>query len=283
MATDYLGDFPGGGGGDTGQQPSYIGVPKDYVRPVDQTSLSGHAYDLQGQVGLTPLYKTGDEERRLAGLSAEELARLQGRMAQVGLIGPSTRFRLGQMDTPTLSAYRSLLSLANRYGWSDSDALDAIGQNPQLKGSQVTVDANGNLVAASAGPHKETTTQKTITDPVYTDPATAREALRQQWEQSFGRAPTAAEYRRYAHRLRAAEAGADVTTQRTTTQYDATGRATDSTTHVSRQDDTTDPSAATVADQMSRQGKLGRERNTRMVGVDYFGAIMNLPGMSASG
>lgn len=301
MADGYEDNFPGGGG--DGSSGSFLGVPEGYsvfkptgprtpeekrsdiyaatfggAGPVTYRPKRG-IYEDAGGVTRTPMYRSGDDLRTLSALSVEELARLQGRMASVGLIGPSTRFRIGVVDNATVSAYKTLLSTANRYGVTDSEALRMLAQTGELKGGEVTTDKDGNIVAAH--PETKTTRQKTVTEPVYTDPATARQALRNVWQQSFGRDPSDAEMRRYAHRLRAAESGADVTAQTTKTHYDAEGTATSSVSHVTHQDDDTDPSPEIVAEQMSRRGKLGRERNNRMAATDYMGAILNLPGMSA--
>jgi len=107
-----------------------------------------------------------------------------------------------------------------------------------------------------------------------TDPLTARDTVRRVMESELGRAPDAAEYKRFVANLRDQEAGDDVST--TTSVYGRKGRLKSSTS--SRVDDTQDVSPDVLANSMVRSGKLGRERNTKMAGVDYYQAAMSVLG-----
>ena len=86
----------------------------------------------------------------------------------------------------------------------------------------------------------------------------------------LGRAPTADEYYKFKQLLSNEEAGQDVTTQTTTSDGQGNTK-----TRVKRSDDTTDPTAADLADDFSRRGALGREANT-VQAARYFDVIERL-------
>lgn len=243
------------GGEDMLGVPDGYSVPPtlgDWFRPERQVFAGGN---LVGATSTFPQYPEGAEQR-IRNLSVENLARLQGQLATVGLIGPETRFRVGVPDSTTITAYKRLLEVANNYAISDSEALDMLARTPSMLGGDVTLDEDGNpIMAAEEGPTR--TVNKTITEPTFTDPLTARAIVREAMQARLGRAPTADEYQDFRKLLSNSEAGQDVTTTVTTT--DGKGH---SKTRVKHSDDTTDPSADVLADQFTRKGKLGREANT---------------------
>jgi len=186
----------------------------------------------------------------------EQLAQLQAALARAGLTPGSYR-PTGVLDEDTTAALLELKRDAAASGLSDMDTLR----------TRIETAAQ----AEAAGPRRSR--NRTVTAPVFTDPATARATARATFTSELGREPTAAEYAAYRARLRDAEAGADVTTTTTTA-----GPGGNTRTRVSRSDDTTDPSAAVVADEMVRRGALGRERNTKMAAIDYYQAAMSILG-----
>lgn len=258
-----------GGGSDdsTTSSGSFIGVPKGYSVPAnyaDAFKPGGMAYSNPGGPGMMqpsgmphqPQYPAG-AENDIRQLSTENLARLQGQLAIAGLIGPETRFRVGIPDSTTINAYKTLLGVANNYAISETDALQMLKEKPSLLGNQVSVDAQGNLVGGTGASLAHTETRTDTNDPMFTDPVTARGVLRDTLQQRLGREPTADEYHQFRHLLRNKEGGQDVTT--TVTKYGKRGQVKSSVSTPS--DNTTDPSAADVADDMSRRGDLGREAN----------------------
>lgn len=273
MSSNYFEGQPAGGGGPS-TSGGFIGVPDDhsvpatladYFKPGGATRVNGMEFPTNAP--HVPQYRDGAEQN-IRRLSAENLARLQAQLASVGLIGPETKFRVGVPDSTTVTAYKRLLEVANNYAISDSDALDLLAKTPQLRGDGTQIGPDGQVVG---GPSKSVNT--TVSDPVFTDAVTARATLRATLSDRLGRAPTADEYHRYRTLLSNEEAGQDVTT--TITRTDGEGK---SRTRVKRSDDTTDPSAAAVADDFSRRGKLGREANTHVAATDYFNIIDRLTG-----
>lgn len=277
MATGYYGGAPtGASAADQQGSPtagSFIGVPDgysvapslgDWFRPEQQ--IIGPQGQLLGAADRQPQYPDGYEDR-LFDMTPEEIARLQAKLASAGLIGASTKFRVGIVtgtSDPTYSAFKKALGTANRYGVNVDDAVNFLAANPEVRGDGTPVDATG-------GPSRSV--NKTISDPVLTDPLTARATLRSTLEDRLGRAPTSDEYHQFRTLLSNAEGGQDVTTTISTTDGEGHSK-----TRVKRSDPTSDPSAATVADDFSRKGALGKEANTRTAGVDYYDAIASLIG-----
>jgi hypothetical protein len=268
---DYLSGLPQGGG--TSSSSGMIGVPDGYSVPANDADFfkPGGSMSTGGMLFPTgqphqPQYEDGSENvvRRM---SVENLARLQSQMARVGLIGPSTKFRVGIPDPTTVTAYKKLLTIANNYAISDVQALDFLAENPEATGAQA-VGADGST---AGGPTRSV--HKQVNDPVFTDPLTARAVLRQTLEDRLGRAPTSDEYQRLRKQLSNSEGGQDVTTSITTTDGQGNSK-----TRSKPSDTTTDPSADVIADDMSRRGALGKEANTRQIGNGYYDAIASLIG-----
>jgi len=312
-----LGGFPGNGGNDgttPTAKPGMIGVdddwsvpavPSDYFKPggsVQGNPLSGGNVNGGGMSMPTnaphlPQYRDGAEQA-VRRMSVENIARLQGQLSKAGLIGPETKFRVGMPDSTTVSAYKKLLETANNYAISDVEALNLLATTPQARGDGKTRGANGDWTSAAeraeakrAAADKEAKsqaeaqaaanvdlsavrTQTSRSEAMLTDPLTARETVRRVMETELGRAPDAAEYKRFVANLRDQEAGDDVST--TTSVYGRKGRLKSSST--ARADDTQDVTPDVLASQMVRSGALGKERNTKMAGVDYYQAAMSVLG-----
>jgi len=266
---DYLAGQPGGSGGPE-EDRDFIGVPDGYTTPYRGTEIIPGTVQMRPDINpviVGPSYEDGTEYA-ITRLSVEEIARLQGRLAQAGLIGPETRFRIGVADTTTIGAYKRALETANRYGMNVTEAIDMLATTPSAMGNQVGED---DTFSADGGPSRSRNV--TIQDPTFTDPATAQATARSVFENELGRAPTDAEYARYQAKLRAAESGRDKTVTVTTADGQGNTR-----TRVRRSDNTTDPSADVVADEMVRSGRLGRERNVKMAAIDYYQAAMSILG-----
>jgi len=224
-----------------------------------------------------PLYADGAEQA-VRRMSVEDIARLQASLAKAGLIGPSTKFRVGMPDSTTVSAYKKLLETANNYAITDVEALDLLATKPQATGSQATggtSTSGGSAGGASAAQDlSRTETQTRTDDPVFTDPMTARATLRGTLSDRLGRDPTADEYHKFRTLLSNEEGGQDTTT--TVTKYGKRGQVKSSRSTPS--DRTTDPSADVIADDMSRTGKLGKEANTFQAATGFFGVLDRLTG-----
>lgn len=261
----------------------FIGVPDGYTIPAtfgDWFRPDRAVTDSAGTIGATPSmpkYANGIEAS-LLDFTQEDIARLQIRLSKAGLIGPETKFRLGQVlgtSDATYTAFKKLLGAANTRGVGWDSMLTKLESQPQSRGDGKTMGADGRWTSGGATSQKRTETRTDVNEAMFTDPATARDTLRTAMESRLGRAATADEEARFRANLRAEEAGDQVTT--TTSKYGRTGNL--KSTVSTQLDDTSDASASTVADDFTRQGKLGKEANTRMTGVDYYGSILSLPGM----
>lgn len=174
-ADKYLAGGPLPGGAPTGSD-EFIGVPKGYTVPVGGPGHGGDMGDMfrdEGHTNYTlagpglarqftstiqphaPLYAKGAEQQ-IRNMSVENLARLQGQLAEAGLIGPETRFRVGIPDDTTLAAYKKLLGVANNYAVDTDQALSMLKNTPSLMGGKVSVDKDGNLVEAGAAQYDTT-------------------------------------------------------------------------------------------------------------------------------
>jgi hypothetical protein len=264
---------PGGAASPSGDGSGFIGVPDnnpgappslgDWFRPEQQISTPGM---LLGAAPRAPKYPDGTEDS-LFDMGPEAIARLQADLASAGLIGPSTKFRVGVVmgtTDPTYAAFKKALGTANTMGTTWEEAVNYLAKTPQVQG-------DGTVVGAPNGP--STSVNTTTSDPVLTDPVTARATLRTTLEQRLGRAPTADEYHQFRSMLTNSEGGQDVTT--VTNTPDGQGNITR---HVKHSDPTSDPSAADLADQFSRRGKVGKEANTHQIATDYYGAVASLIG-----
>ena len=206
-AAKYLNNLPtvaapAAGQGDTSKGP--IGVPKGYTVPAGSTGhegdygdyfrKGGHATVSQGVSGMdqlevptgpashAPLYSKGAQDV-IRNLSVESLARLQGQLAQVGLISKGSKFRVGVPDPTTMSAYTKLLAVANNYAISDTQALDFLKTNPQ-----VSIKADGSVgpAADTTSTEPSTTTQTSTSTASFTG-LDARTAAMSAFQSALGR------------------------------------------------------------------------------------------------
>ena len=210
-------------------------------------------------------------------LPPEEMAVLQANLRRAQLL-PSTYNPTGTLDDDTRKALSELKRTSSATGMSDLDTLRTrIEQAAMSEAGAYGSDLAGG--SSAGGPSKTTNVNKTITEPVFTDPMTARAVVRDALQARLGRAPDADEYHRFRKLLRNSEAGQDVTTQTSTTTSDGQGN-TSTVNRVKRSDDTTDPTPDVIADAFTRRGRLGTEANTRMAATGYYGVIDRLIGGS---
>jgi hypothetical protein len=201
-------------------------------------------------------------------LPPEDMAALQSQLIRAGFT-PSTYMPTGTLDDTTRAALLELKRTSSATGTSDLDTLQtSIDQQAAAAAGVYGAD----LAKGSAG-GPSTSVNKTISDPTFTDPLTARSIVRDAMQTRLGRAPTADEYHQFNQQLKSSEGGQDVTT--TTTHSDGQGH---STTRVRRSNNQTTPSPTDIADDFTRKGALGVEANTRTAGVDYYDALHNLIG-----
>lgn len=138
---------------------SPIGVPSDYstrpysdISPRQRDIMAGYGMDVpeRGKQTSVSSGKGGDDkwpyfdgdEYFPGQLAPESIAALQRQMAQLGLLPPNARFRLGVWDATSQKAYRALLAYANQQGMSYKQALNHFSST----GANFTVDEFGNIV-----------------------------------------------------------------------------------------------------------------------------------------
>lgn len=125
-----------------------LGVPEGYtaerVEYVDNPDQFGPGEPLAITRQAQPRYFDGAEFVP-ARLGPEKIARIQSVLAQVGLIGPKTAFRLGVWDETSRNAYKNLLEFANSYGVDESEALDLYSQSVAVRGDGATAGVGGGL------------------------------------------------------------------------------------------------------------------------------------------
>lgn len=184
-------------------------------------------------------------------LPPEEMADLQAALKQAGLT-PDGFQTSGVLDGDTQKALLELKRNAQASGMSDMDTLR----------TRIATAA-----ASAAGGGSQYAPTRSITEPVFTDPLTARGVLRDAMTARLGRAPTSDEYHQFRTMLSNSEAGQDVSDSRT--HVNKNGVVVTKTTH---SDDTTDPSAADIADDYLSRGDLGREANT-VQAANYYDVI----------
>lgn len=165
----------------------YIGMPKGYVptsagyggpvSPGQAERLASGGRFREPQI-TPPRYKVGAEMEPRS-YSPEMIARLQQQLAAAGLIGPSTRYRLGVWDSTSISAYKQLLAFANQGGTSREDALQTLLTAPQLRG-------DGQGVGGSGGAEVQ---QGRLNTYEASDPAGVRQTAEQAFKQALGRKP----------------------------------------------------------------------------------------------
>jgi len=90
-------------------------------------------------------------------LPPESVAALQRKMAEIGLLSPSTRFRLGVWDDASRKAYRLLLAYANQQGMNYKQALTHM----EATGMNFTVDELGNIIPVDQQTRAPLVTQTT--------------------------------------------------------------------------------------------------------------------------
>jgi hypothetical protein len=152
-----------GGASSDDDRPGYIGVPKDYtVRGPRQQHPNyyphGYSYSSRGfgagagpldPIEIKPRYMDGDEWRP-ASWAPGDIADLQRAMAGAGLIGPTTRVRLGAWDETSRNAYKQLLGFANGSGVDVNTALRQYAEGITVggpgAGSGLRFDENGNII-----------------------------------------------------------------------------------------------------------------------------------------
>lgn len=173
---------------DSSGQPKPIGVPDEYLAPVarqpDTTLRETTAGFANAQSGRRPFpgpslgtqaptYYDGDEWIP-ASYSANEIFNMQTALAKVGLLRGN--WSGGYWDTPTMSAYRELLGMANASGVTDADQLLSrmLSQVQEMGGTGLfTVDENGNVVLA----REEGATRAPLVTRT-TDPAALKQVFR---------------------------------------------------------------------------------------------------------
>jgi len=202
---------------------------------------------------------------------------LQYQMSLAGLYTDGFK-ETGALDDKTVDAFQKLKAISAREGMSDLAVLnsmirqgltaDALEEQEKARETQAKAKAAANVDRSAVR------TQTSRSEALFTDPVTAKDTVRRVMETELGRAPDAAEYRRFVANLRAQEAGDDIST--TTSVYGRKGNLKSSAS--TRLDDTQDVTPDVLANSMVRSGKLGKERNTTMAGTDYYQAAMNVLG-----
>jgi hypothetical protein len=182
--TEIMASQPAGSTAPEEDDLGFIGMPKGYV------ATTGTPYT-GGPMGLDqiarrsipqikpPKYRTGSEMSP-GSKSPELIARLQQQLAMAGLIEPSTRFRLGVWDQPSISAYRELLAFANRNGIDREQALQTYLANPAMKPGEML----------GGGGAQQSTRLNTFEA---SDPAGVRQTAEAAFKQTLGRKPSKAE------------------------------------------------------------------------------------------
>lgn len=182
--SDLLAQQPQGGVAADEDDLGFIGMPKGYVPT--KPGVGGPVSIRQAERGVQygtqitpPKYKVGAEMEPRS-YSPEMIARLQQQMAAAGLIGPSTRYRLGVWDSTSTNAYKQLLTHANRGGMSREDALTELLTAPQVKGEGGVM---GGVGGGAAAPQGKLNTYEA------SDPAGVRQTAEQAFRQALGRKP----------------------------------------------------------------------------------------------
>ena len=267
MATDFdIPEFrPGGGAASaTGNGTS------------NKASESTSYTDVGAGFGLTGNYQPGlrspdaidrpsnvlqvTTSANVSALPPEQLAMLQAQLLRGGFM-PSTYSPTGTLDDDTRKGLLELKRTSQATGMSDLDTLNTvINTRAQAAAGAYGSDLASGGAAVDNSPSVQV--NKTITEPVFTDPITARGILMDTLQARLGRAPTSEDYDQFKRLLQSSESGQDVTTVRQTTRPGKTDNDSRTTQRVTHSDDTTDPSASDLAEDMSRRGRLGREANT---------------------
>lgn len=276
----------------TTKRRNTIEPPGAFAPDADTTSGTGTDDTLTGQFGLTGNYQSGlrspdaidrpgnvlsiTTSANVQALPPEQMAQLQAQLLRAGLL-PSTYKPTGTLDEDTRKALTELKAQSQASGMSDLDTLrTSIEQRALAASGAYGADLASGGQAADNSP--AVSVNKTVTEPLLTDPMTARGFIRDAMQSRLGRAPTADEYHQFRNLLSNTEGGQDVTTTRSVTKPGKTDNDSSTTTRVTRSDDTTDPTPATLADEMTRKGALGREANT-VQAADFMRVIQQRVGL----
>jgi hypothetical protein len=188
--TDLLSAAPGAPAADSTDDLGFIGMPKGYVPMRTPTPYRGGPISpAQAERRATPQimpprYKTGDEMEPRS-YSAENIARLQQQLAQAGLIGPETRFRVGVWDSTSVNAYKNLLGYANQGGISREDALQTLLTAPMARGAEGVMGEKAPRFEQKLNAYE------------FTDPARVRQTAEAAFQEALGRKPKKDELDRF--------------------------------------------------------------------------------------
>jgi hypothetical protein len=114
-----------------------LGVPEGYTVPrttVGTADVFGVGVPTVRNVEVQPRYFQGAEYVP-ASLGPERIAQVQRVLAEAGLIGKKTTFRLGVWDAASSSAYKKLLEFANANGVDEGEALAMYLDAPEANGA----------------------------------------------------------------------------------------------------------------------------------------------------
>jgi hypothetical protein len=114
-----------------GEVSGFLGVPKGYfaTRPAPASTARRAVRPEMTPPpermpeAVPPRYKEGDQYR-LRGLAPEMRAMFQTEMDRAGLYGKGQRYVLGDWQETDSEVYAKLLKFANRYGYTDAEALE---------------------------------------------------------------------------------------------------------------------------------------------------------------
>jgi hypothetical protein len=254
----------------------YLGVPDDYSVPANEGDFfrPGGSQMAPGMdqslvpsgTPHLPQYATG-QENAVLGLSVENIARLQARLATAGLIGPKTKVRVGMADNATMSAYKALLTFANRYAISETDALAMLESNPVING-------DGSASGASSAPTTSTSTNTSTTNLTSLD---AEQIANTAYQDALG-ANAAPKQQKALQAALQAYAGAHPNISKTTSTRDPTTGNTDSSTTSSGGVD-----AGGLAQVAQNQAMAAPDYAEVQAATTYFNALVNSLGPSTGG
>jgi hypothetical protein len=257
-----------GGSDDDGLGPNYglTGNSQPGLRSPDAIDSPRNVLNITTSVGVSAM-------------PPEELAQIQAMLRRAGYTTEGYT-PTGTLDDETVKGLQELKRTASATGMSDLDTLrQTLETRAQAEAGAYGADlAGGSSGGAAVDNSPQVSVNKTITEPVLTDPMTIRAMFRATLEERLGRAPTADEYQKARKMIQNSEGGQDVTTTRSVTRPGETANDSRTTTRVTRSDNTTDPSPDVLLDDMSRRGKLGREANT-VTAASLFDVLANRVGM----
>lgn len=141
-----------------------IGIPKTFrpfVKPLSGP-MSADAAERRGAANTArePYYDGSEFAPRT--LSPEARARLQRAMAQAGLIGKNSTYRLGVWDETSVKAYKKVLSYANQGGLDADTALQELMMAPQFDAEGLESGLGGGAAPVEPGNVSRTTNPLSI-------------------------------------------------------------------------------------------------------------------------